>query len=113
MATAFHSKADVDAALRSGNYRRQSITKTAPVVEPPQQNSEAVEPEEAKEPPKPDSIDVNTAPLATLTQIKGIGLAKGKELIEKRPYQTAEDLIAVTEAVDWLKLVENDDIWFG
>lgn len=115
MPTLFLNKGDADAAIRGGQYRRQPIAKATPTPISDEQNSESVEPtaEVAKDPPKPDSINVNAASLTELTEIKGIGLAKGKELIEKRPYQTAEDLIAVTESANWLELVENGDIWFG
>ena len=115
MPTLFLNKGDADAAIRGGQYRRQPIAKVAPVPISDEQNSESVEPtdEVVKDSPKPGSINVNAASLAELTEIKGIGLAKGRELIEKRPYQTAEDLIAVTEAVNWLELVESGDIWFG
>ena len=114
MPTLFHSKGDASAALAGGLYRRQPAKVVDESTTEGQQvdNDEATE-RDAAEPPKPDSINVNSAPLAELTSIKGIGLAKGRELIEKRPYSAAEDLVAVTEAVDWVQLEESGVIWFG
>ncbi len=113
MPTLFHSKGDASAALAGGLYRRQPVkVADEPTTEVQADNDEVAE-RAAAEPPQPDSINVNSAPLAELTSIKGIGLAKGKELIEKRPYSAAEDLVAVTEAVDWVQLEESGVIWFG
>lgn len=105
MATVFLNKGDANAAVASGQYRRQPIAKVVATAEP----SEEV----PKAPPKPGSINVNSATLTELTAINGIGVGRGKELIEKRPYNSAEDLIAVTEAVNWLELAERGEIWFG
>ena len=113
MPTLFHSKGDASAALAGGLYRRQPVKLAdSSTTDSPVDNDEATE-RAAAEPPQPDSINVNSAPLAELTSIKGIGLAKGRELIEKRPYSAAEDLAVVTEAVDWVQLEESGVIWFG
>ena len=114
MPTLFHSKGDASAALAGGLYRRQPVkVADEPTTEGQQVDNDEATEGAAAEPPKPDSINVNSASLTELTSIKGIGLAKGRELIEKRPYLAAEDLVVVTEAVDWVQLEESGVIWFG
>ena len=109
MPTVFFNQGDVDAAIASGNYRRQPAAAT---TQPSLHMSTEDQPIETAEQPK-TGIDINTASLTELIQIDGIGLARGKEIIESRPYSAAEDLIAITEAVKWVELEKSGEIYFS
>ena len=101
MATVFFSRDSAEAAIKTGAYRRSSLNAAV--------SQASTSPESPSTDTNTNAIDVNSAPLTKLQSISGIGIARAREIIESRPYQVAEDLIEVTEAVDWLQL-EQDGI---
>lgn len=113
MPTVFFNQGDANAALSSGLYRRQPLAPAVVASEP----VAVADPDDVVDQPDPEAstaevtgINVNTASLVELTSISGVGLARGREIIEGRPYASAEDLIAITEAVDWLRLEQDGEI---
>ena len=86
-------------SFRSDAPRTYSQTRTARAINQPTNHTSSRT--TASTSSRPDSfaagerVNVNTASLAELQQLKGIGPVKAKRIVESRPFRTVDDLIRV------------------
>lgn len=62
------------------------------------------EPTKTKEAPTPSGFPINTASFEALVDLDGVGAVTAKKIIDARPYDAPEDLIEVTDRIDWLTM---------
>lgn len=108
MATVFRDANSAANAIASGQYRRQPSSINTNDLTESENVSETIKEEVKRE---IIALNLNTASLTEIAEaLDGVGISRGRKIIEARPFGSIEDVIAVYNGINWLELQQQGKV---